>query len=118
MIDMSPWTRTPAPDALAAGLTARLGLVYSGLGWRHDDVALEMYRHAEHLARYAATITDALGPARTGPLSRASALAAAGQLDNHLAFLHRTGAVHGLAVPAARRALARLVGVLTGTRTP
>jgi hypothetical protein len=115
---MHPTKRRHAPEALATGLKARLGLVFFGLGWRHDDVALDMYRHAEHLTRYATTVTSGLGPARTGRLSRASALAAAGQLDNHLAFLHRTGAVHGVAVPAARRTLARLVGVLTGTDGP
>jgi hypothetical protein len=115
---MHPSTRTPAPEALAAGLKARLGLVYSGLGWRHDDIALEMYRHAEHLARYAATNMDPQGTARTRDSSRTSALAAARHLDGHLTFLHRTEAVHGAAVPAARRALARFVGAMAGPARP
>jgi hypothetical protein len=131
---MNPTTRTPAPEALAAGLKARLRLVFSGLGWRHDDIALEMYRDAEHLARYAATSmgprsparsparsqarSPARSPARSAGSSRASALAAARQLDGHLTFLHRTGAVHGAAVPAASRALARLVGAIAGPARP
>jgi hypothetical protein len=107
-------TRSPAPDALAAALKARLALVFAGLGWRHDDVALDMYRHAEQLARYVARVSEPLGAARPGALAHTGALAAADQLDAHLSFLHRTGAVHGVAVPAARRTLARLVGVLGG----
>jgi hypothetical protein len=111
---MHPPKRMHAPEALATGLKARLGLVLFGLGWRHDDVALDMYRHAEHLGRYAAAVTAALEPARAGRPSQASALAAAGRLDEHLAYLDRVAAVHGAAIPAARRTLARLVDTLSG----